>query len=153
MITTHLNNDGLFEQLEQKPHPSPHDHLIMTKEQEKHIQKTGCCPNPECYGRATPPMKWIGNVGRAHSFHCSYCDAVWVLPPPLDEPTEPKPRFCKDCRYFQRDHDGLHVCRRSKARIETQDLVEGKIITDQLNCSSMRVKGGVCGQEGRLWEN
>lgn len=65
---------------------------------------------------------------------------------------KPQPRFCKDCRHFQRDHDGLHVCLHSKARIETQDLVEGKIVTDMLYCSSMRVKGGVCGQEGRLWE-
>lgn len=65
---------------------------------------------------------------------------------------KPQPRFCKDCRWFRRDMDGLHVCLHSKARIETQDLVEGEIVTDMLYCSSMRVKGGVCGQEGRLWE-
>lgn len=61
---------------------------VMTKEQEQHIQKTGCCPRPECQpreGRATP-MKWLGSVGRAHSLHCLRCNSVWFVPPPMDEP-------------------------------------------------------------------
>lgn len=63
---------------------------VMTKEQEQHIQKTGSCPRPECQpyeGRATP-MKWLGSVGRAHSLHCTRCDSVWLVPPPIDEPND-----------------------------------------------------------------
>jgi hypothetical protein len=57
---------------------------VMTEEQEQHIQKTGCCPRPECQpheGRAIP-MKWLGSVGQTHSLHCRRCGSVWLVPPP-----------------------------------------------------------------------
>ena len=65
---------------------------------------------------------------------------------------KPQPRFCKGCRHFYPTTDKKHRCCHESATVRTMDLVEGEIVTDMLYCSSMRVKGGVCGQEGRLWE-
>ena len=61
-------------------------------------------------------------------------------------------KFCKDCRWFKRELGGDMRCTHSKAKITTLDIVEGKLTTDHLYCSAMRTKGGVCGEEGRLWE-
>jgi len=63
-----------------------------------------------------------------------------------------QPRFCKDCRHIQRELGGTFICRHSRASITVTDLVEGVITTEPLECSSMRVRGGICGEEGRLWE-
>lgn len=61
------------------------------------------------------------------------------------------PKFCKDCRYFKHDDDGLHRCLHERATIKTTDLVMGEIIVENLACHAMRTRGGVCGEEGSLW--
>ena len=61
-------------------------------------------------------------------------------------------RFCKDCHHFQRELGGTSICRHPQASITVTNLVEGVITTEPLECSSMRVRGGICGEEGRLRE-
>ena len=64
-------------------------------------------------------------------------------------------RACVKCKHYRRSYDeyyDFHQCKHPNIRTNYNDLVLGKVISVNKECSIARSKDDLCGKEGIYWE-